>query len=382
MATKESVIQTVQKLLALAMDDRTPEHERLLAQDRADRLMVRHMLDQADLTPEERSAIVRQDWPVTFSSEFSSALRQLLGAIFQHTQCRAHTSYQYVPETKTNYRVTVVGTPENINYAERLWMVAFTELVRNMFPKWDSSISFDANVYAFVKAGFKWRQIHEIAWKHVSESNERNGFEHDPAKDPITDPFPADKQSSYTFFAPVYVGDGGRLKRAYNRETKRMGEATEHHTSRHGAYRASYVSGFSATIRGRLRQMRRDAKQELSADDNDRYALAIRTTEEVTDEEFYRLFPQYDPKVQQQKFQEANEAEIARRAALSPSARRKEDEKRDREEERARKHYSRIQRGASLFDDAGYQRGGAVANKVNLRNDQNVKPNSRKGIES
>lgn len=369
MATKESVIQTVQKLLTLAMDDRTPEAERLLAQDRADRLMVRHMLDQADLTIEERSAIVHQEWPVTFSPEFSAALRQLLEAIFQHTQCRAHVSYHYVPETKTNYKVTVVGTPESINYAERLWMVAFTELVRNMFPKWDGSKSFDANVYAFVKAGFKWRDIHEIAWKQAATED------YD-----IPNPYPPQAQPSWNSQG-VYAGDGGRLKRAYNRELKRLGEGSQSHTNRHGAYRASYVSGFSATIRKRLVQMRRDAKADLSSDDNDRYALAVRSTEEMTDEEFYRLFPQYDPEVQEKKFTEEWEAELARRAALTPKQRAAEEAKREREEERARKYANRVRNGANLYDDSGWQRGGAVAAKVNLRNDPNVKTNSTKGIE-
>jgi hypothetical protein len=366
MATKESIISRVQKLLAVAMDSEATEHERALAQEHADRLMAQHMIDQLDLKVDDKdkSRVVSAVWSFDFSYEFREALRDLLGVVMSHASCRC--TLKGFAKTE----VTVVGTPEGIAYAERLWLVVFTELARNMFPNWEDSKSFDANVYAFVKAGFRWRDIHEIAWKHCNERTLDDG-----KTVLVNDPYPAEKQSRYGF-GKTYAGDGGRLKRAYGREVKRLGEAQQHHTSRHGAYRASYVGSYVSTIRSRLYQMR--AKTKADVPDADRYALAVRSTEDEVNAEFYLLFPQFDPKVQDKMYEESVAAEQARRSALTPEQRAAEDEKRAREEARARKQYDEMR--DKSFDSGGWERGNAVAKKVNLNNNTDIK-HSRKGIE-
>ena len=356
-SVKDSIITRVQKLLNLAMDPGASESERKLAQERADALMAQHMIDQMDLKQDDpnRSRVTSVVWKMAFSYEFSQQIRDLLGAVVNHTTCRASFGTDY-SDRETPHHTTVVGTPENIAYAERLWMIVFTELVRNMYPKVDPTMSFDQNVYYFVKAGFKWQKIHELLWDQREDSRWTE-FK-------LNNPFPPEKQSRYGF-KRVYGGDGGRLKRAYNRELKRLGETIEHHTSRHSAYRTSYVSSYASTIRNRLFDMREHSIGEVS--DRDRYALAVRSSQDETNAEFYRLFPQFDPKHQQEEYDRAHAAEQARRAALSPEERAREDERNRKEEERARRYHEAIRN--KQYDSAGWSKGNKVAKNVNLNDD-------------
>lgn len=352
MSAKESIVTRVQKLLNLAMDEGATEAERQLAQERADKLMVEHMIAQADLKANDpkRGRVTHTEWSFEMSYEFRQDLENLLWAVMNHTQCRYTSKYDYTTHKR---RLHVVGMPEQIAYAERLWMIVFTELTRNMNPSWDPALSMDANVYHFVKAGVKWRNIHEIAWKNVGDTTG------------LPDPYPADKQTGW---GKVYGGDGGRLKRAYHREQKRLGEERENHTQRHGAYRASYVQSFSSTIRKRLNEMARKSQEDLTVSDADRYALAVQGTKEQTDAEFYRLFPEFDPEVQKRESAKAHAAEQLRRANLTEAQRRAEDERQRRAYARARKHYDRIQ--DKSYDANGWSRGTKVASKVNLNNDR------------
>ncbi|AHN84062.1 hypothetical protein GJ25_gp051 [Mycobacterium phage Hawkeye] len=361
MAAKESIISRVQKLLNVAMDERAPEAERILAQERADKLMAQHMIDQMDLKQDDpnRSRVTSTMWKFQMHYEFSEAIKSLLSAVVMHTTCRASMQMDY-HDRETPFHITIVGTPENIAYAERLWMIVFTELVRNMFPRWDSQKTFDANVYTFVKGGFKWREIHEIAYKH--------------APDAIPDPYPRDGLR-YDWQTARYVSDGGRLKRSYNRELKRLGEEVENHTSRHGAYRVSYVSSFVSTIRNRLFEMRSSSTESVS--DKDKYALALRNSQDEADAEFYRLFPQFDPETIRRQREAAYAAENARRATMTQEQIDLEDAQRAREEERARKHYERLRE--KKYDSAGWAKGSAVAKKVNLNSDTPIQ-HSKKEI--
>ena len=364
MASKESIISRVQKLLNLAMDPGASEEERTLAQERADALMAQHMIDQMDLKQDDpnKSRVTNAMWRLNFDYEFNSQCRELIGAIVAHATCRASISTKF-SDHDTPYHVTVVGTPENIAYAERLWMIVFTEMVRHMFPKVDPTLSFDTNVYNFVKAGFKWQQIHELLWETKDDPRWI------PEQFKLNDPYPADKRPRYEWQKQAYEGDGGRLKRAYNREVKRLGEDAEHHTSRHGAYRASYVQSYTNTIRRRLYEIR--SKSVDSVSDKDRFALAVRSSKDEADAEFYRLFPQFSPDFQKSEYEKYVAGEKARREAMTQEERNAEDARKKKEEERARKLYDKM--AEKRYDKNGWGRGHSVATKVNLSDSTPIK---------
>lgn len=362
-ANKESIITRVQKLLNLAMDEGATPDERKLAQERADKLMVDHMIEQSELKKDDpnRSRATSDVWKMSLSPEFRREVENLLANVVRHTKCRYRLQVDY-SDRDTPHRVTVVGLPEQIAYAERLWFITFTEMARNMFPKWDDGLSFDANVYNFVKAGFKWRDIHELAWGKLGEASG------------LPNPYPADKQPSWNSRA-VYGGDGGRLKRALRREQKRLGEENENHTNRHSAYRQSYVQSYTSTIRTRLAEMAKASKD--SVDDADKYALALRSTEQQADDEFYRLFPEFDPENIRKASAAAQAAEAARRAAMTQKQRDAEDAANARRYRAARGHYTRLQ--DRTYDANGWARGTKVAKSVNL-NDNKAAGHKKKEI--
>lgn len=356
MSAKESIISKVQKLLNLAMDEGATPAERQRAQEKADQLMVEHMIQQSELKKDDpsRSRATHCVWKMSMSYEFRREIENLLSAVVRHTQCRYRLQVDY-SDRDTPHRVTVVGLPEQIAYAERLWFIVFTEMASNMFPKWDESASFDANVYAFVKAGFKWRDIHELAWGKLAEASG------------LPDPYPADKQPSWNSRA-VYGGDGGRLKRALRREQKRLGEENENHTNRHHAYRQSYVQSYTSTIRTRLSEMAKASKESVG--DADKYALALRSTEQQADDEFYRLFPEFDPENIRKASAAAQAAEAARRAAMTQKQRDAEDAANARRYRSARSHYGRLQDRS--YDASGWARGSKVAKTVNLNDNKSA----------
>lgn len=360
-AKKESIISRVQKLLNLAMDPGATEDERKLAQERADKLMIDHMIEQSELKKDDpnRSRATNAEWKLNLRYEFRKECEELLWAVISHTKCRYRIKLDFT-DRENPHRVIIVGMPEQIAYAERLWFITFTEMTRNMFPSWDPKLDLDGNVYNFVKAGFKWRQIHELAWKHMGVDSG------------LPDPYPADKQRGWE---KVYGGDGGRLKRAYHREQKRLGEESEKHTNRHAAYRQSYVESYTATIRTRLRQIAK-ASQDSVGDAN-KYALALRSTEEQTDAEFYRLFPEFDPENIAKQNAAAAAAEQARRAAMTEAERKREDAAREKRYRSARRTYGKI--ADRKYDANGWARGTKVANKVNLNDDTPIK-HSRKEV--
>jgi hypothetical protein len=132
--------------------------------------------------------------------------------------------------------------------------------------------------------------------------------------------------------------------------------------------------------------MRRKAQETVG--DSDRFALAIIDTKEQVDAEFYRLFPEFDPEVRRQQ----TEAEEWRRAviwaSLSPAEQAKILKEQAREEARwrrraasARSNYGRIRENPyENVENAAWGRGRRVADKVNLRDDGEVKKQNRKGL--
>lgn len=361
--SKESIISRVQKLLNLAMDPGASDSERQLAQERADKLMVEHMIEQSELKKDDprRSRATSAEWRLNINQEFRREIGTLLAAVVAHAKCRHHIKIDW-SDRDNPYKVIIVGMPEQIAYAERLWFITFTEMARNMFPKWEDNLTFDTNVYNFVKAGFKWREIHEIAWNKLGEASG------------LPDPYPADQQPSWNRRA-VYGGRAGKLKTALHREQKRLGEERENHTNRHSAYRSSYVQSYTSTIRTRLSKMAR-ASQDAVAD-SDRYALALRSTEAETDAEFYRLFPEFDPENIRKQSAAAQAAEAARRAAMTQAQRDAEDRRNARMYRSARRTYSSI--ADRKYDANGWNRGTKVAERVNLNDDTPIK-HSRKEV--
>jgi len=156
-------------------------------------------------------------------------------------------------------------------------------------------------------------------------------------------------------------------------------------TRRREAYRDSFVKSYSSTIGARLADLRRKAKEYVA--DEDKFALALRSTKERVDEEFYRLFPEYDPDVRR-KMQEAADFELACAFAALPQDEqerlikqeaeriKRENAAWERSAKRAKGNYRRV-REYDDYEPTAWARGASVANRVNLNNDGEVKEDKK-----
>lgn len=366
---EEKIMNRVRALLERAAHPATPPAEAKLCEEKADQLMAEHMISQMDLTVEEKSTIIKSHWDIRVSDagkdshEFYATIISLLRNVLQHCHIRIHPRVEYPKDKngKTDYslrRMTLVGFPEDIAYAEQIWFNVFKTFIMNVSPKWDTTKSLGDNVYEHLRAGITWRVIQDIAYDAVPDHYGLAGK-----------------------FADYPTKQGGPiLKKAYQEALEARGEEW-HVTRRNTAYRASFARSYSATIGDRLYEMRAKTKEAVS--DSDKFALALVDTKEKVDAEFYRLFPEYDPEVRR-RMEEAEAAEAAAEfAKLSPEEQaRRIKEKADqearwaRQSRRARANYGRV-RESDRTDMAAWRRGKQVADSVNLRADAKVKANKK-----
>lgn len=353
---EQKIMTRVMKLLDRANHPETPEAERDACMAKAEALMAEHMIDRMDLKAEEPTKVLRDTWDVRVGdgAEFSHALSHMMTEVLTHCGIRVHPKYGY-GETENgarDYQVrrySIVGFPEDMAFAEAIWFRVFRDFVSNINPQWDKSKPLSENVYQFARAGLSWGDIHAKAT--------RNG----------------------ETLPPLLNGGGAKLRDMYRKACEERGE--EYNKTRtHDAYRNSFVQSYSATIGRRLSEARRLTKETVS--DADKYAVALRSTKERVDEEFYKLFPEYDPAVIR-RMREAEEFEAACAfAALSPEEQeaailevRLEDEKWNRRMNRAtraRRNYGSV-REKKTYDHAAWARGQSVASKVNLNVDPEMK---------
>lgn len=374
----QDVMSKIMKLLERANHPATPPAEAALAAERAEALMAQHQIDRMDLKPEEKSKVIQDHWDLRTGdadSNFHWHIRSLMESVLKHCSIRIHPDTTYAkddlgrPDYSTR-RFTVVGFPEDMAYAEQIWYRVFQEFVRSLNPKWDSSKSLGENAYHYLRAGIKWSVIWRVAYDNQPET----GYANSKTKRTviIADPATTKYNSSLKQAVKEYM------------EENKLGEYSAH-TQRHNTYRNSFVESYSSTIRNRLREIRSKAKDQVS--DSDKYALALRTTEQQVDDEFYRLFPEFDPENQRRR-REAERVERQRiwdamsdaekQAVLAAEAER--EERYRKAQEKARRTHRNMRSTASTYDSAAYERGQQAANRVKLTIDAEVKETEREAL--
>lgn len=337
----ESLLNKINNLMRLAMDPGATEAERALAMQRADALRLKHTVEDYELRQQDESKsdqIRVEEMRVDLPAQFASHINHLVGSVARHCNLRVTWRDFYCT-------LQIVGFKSDIEYFSSLWVVVYSELARNLFPSYKPALTFDHNVYNFVKGGYKWQMI-------AAELNSA-GVE-------------------------VKWPDNGRLKRAYHRWCKEIGEEPTPHTQRHDAFRISYVRSYQSTVTNRLYAMSEYAKKD-SGDSGEKFALAVKDNRQRVDEQFYKMYPQYDPEVIRKRSKEQQEAEDARRAAMTQEERDKEDAQAERDYARARKHADRM--ANKEFDRNGWSHGRKVGSNVDLSLGKNAVAPNRTEIE-
>jgi len=403
----EKIMTRVMKLLDLAADAGATEHERELAAEQAERLMAKHMIDRMEAEKaarregraERKPEKAKWDIRIGFSdngarqqsNEYGSTIINLAVDVLVHCGIRVHPRAEYPKSedgriTDFNTRVlTLVGFSEDMSYAEKIWFRVYKEFVTNVSPQWiDGKDKLGENVYNFQKAGFKWEQIWRAAWNYQQKMRESNphwsyitatgrGRE-------IVDPY-------HNKYCPT-------LKASAKEYCASIGEAYTGHTQRHEAYKTSFARSYQSTISQRLRKLRDEAGKGDDGVDSNQFALAIVDTKERVDEEFYRLFPEHDPRVQQRKrdeeafaaacaFASLPEEEQLRLVEEEAAAREARYQQMLKESKRARRNYGTYRESTTNnIDESAWRRGQSAANRVNLRNDAEVRKEERAPIQS
>lgn len=420
MTAPEGVMSKIMKLLERANHPETPHHEAKLAEEMAERLMAQHMIDrmEAEQMAKAMGQSVRKpiqdEWEIHVGAvksdddisgrEFEQYIITMMSFVLQHCGIRVNPKWKFAykdlgeefgvqkkAQDPTRKVYTIVGFPEDIAYAERIWFNVFKTFVTNVNPQWDKSQSLEHNSYTFASAGMSWKQIVLVAEAAGDDRLEWPWrYQGDDHKAPLF--------SSFQAGSPVDPGN-----EPWGRSIHKLKRACKKHSDDNSlpypyaagaklrvASRNSFASSYANTIAHRLDQIRKLAKEGSDHVDEGKFALAVRDTKERVDEEFYRLFPEFDPEVQRRR-REAEEAEIkASWAALTPQeqeAALQEQVERDRAWNRAatrgRRNYGRVRENpAERYDHAAWMRGQAAANTVNLRNDGEVKNTTKKGIEA
>lgn len=336
----EKVLETVRRLVALANDEGTTQGERDAAFARADALMTKHAIDEAMVRAarsreerEEPAVKARQRlWDA--GTEFDDQWRALVRDLARHNRVRA-VYHSLRPGT-----YTLVGFPDDLSYFEIIWTGAYLTFVAKMNPVWDPKQTEQENVYRLKEAGIKWRQIAEMG----------------------------------EFQWP----DGGLLIRMYKRQCRALGVEATPQTQRHAAYRASYAAAFVRQISYRIELQNRIREGQVSATPG--AELALRDRSEDVAEKVYQLFPDLRPLSAEERaklaeenaklVREMDEKEAARRAALTPKEREREDRERAKADRRYDREWSRNQH--ARHDDQGAAAGRAAADTVDLSGGRNA----------
>jgi hypothetical protein len=248
--------EQIRKLLDLADDSRTPPHEADTARKAAERLMLRHAIDEEEVrqAAKERGAtfevpIIKRVNVYDSGNAFGWMLAGMFRELARHSRCRLASRgwengslYQYV-----------VGFKSDIQFLEMLYTVVRLAFSANVEPPYDPT-DYDGSVARMHLAGITWR---DIAYRTET-------------------PWP----------------DGQKLRRAWYRyaDAHSLSKQDGHRRSPR-LYRESFAEGFYNTIIERLWRLRYDAEREQMAETGERGALALRTREEVVEEFLYERFP-------------------------------------------------------------------------------------------
>lgn len=160
---KTSVIDKVEALLAKA-DSTTFSEERDALLAKADALMLKYAIESYELGQKDASqreeVAVQRIRIVDPGSDLKDELIDLFHAVVLFARCRAVYSGLLGPKRQGS-TATVVGFPSDIEYVRVLFASLHLQLMNDLEPKYDPTLSRAANIHALRSAGLKWPRVAE-----------------------------------------------------------------------------------------------------------------------------------------------------------------------------------------------------------------------------
>lgn len=410
----QSTMTRIMNLLNLAADESATPHERKLAEELAEKLMQKHMIDrmavERNASTQQKNTIECQDWEIHVdaagdnSFEYAGIMGSLISAVLTHCGAKVNYNWDYKrreknPDNKydlgmdTGTRVfKVVGFPEDLTYAERIWFRVYKEFIMSVNPTWQPGRDkLGYNIYHFQRAGYKWNEIWDLAYKNQANMRAGNKTSNPSWAYMTSAGRTREIPNRYGIDAPKQCPS---LKAAVKEYCASIGEEYKPHTQRHQVYRTSFARSYESEIGRRLLKVRKQAQRDDTVDANE-FAVALRDTAERVEEEYYRLFPDQHPDARKARRDKMNfEAWLKAEKLwneLTPDQRFeaikrliKEEEaaqKRwEREEEKRKRNFYTIRNDPNRVDESAWSRGKEAASRVNLRADDEVDEPATKAL--
>lgn len=270
----DRILDKVRKMMALADDPRTPEHEADNARQRAEQFMMDYRIAEEDLKATGAAPSMKpmtrvwQAWPG--GSPFHTTYSTILSYVIHHAGVRCVADRQRSEDGSWWYVARTVGFESDLRYAEMLYQAARIAFASRMEPKHDERLSDEDNVFAMRNAGIERVRIAVLmGWAQPSDIGNNKW---DPA---------AERR---------LAAGAARATRVYKVACRTRGVdavLTGKGTSVK-LYREFYASQFTDSLRSRLGRMRDGV-------DTERGALVLKSRKEDVDEAFYREFPSLRP---------------------------------------------------------------------------------------
>lgn len=360
--SEDKILERVRLLLARAEHPNTPAPEAELCLAQAHKLMTKHAIDEAlmmsKMSEEERRRPVEIVFHMNAEthSEFWVWLRTSMETLAEANRCKAVIGYS------VNYPIKIYGFNEDARWVEMLFMHVYFELLNNLHPKWNEELGFDANVYRFKVAGYKWHEINREAMEHG----------HPDLRTWKTDrwslsPYPTNHIKS-------------SILTAYRRHAKKIGDTNPVATQSFDKYRHQFAQAFCTRLNARAYEMMHEAKEDYKSSGAE---LVIADRMEEVRRMLWENNPELDPKVIKERREAAEKEREEMLAAMSDEERMAFLEREERQRRAAAKQSDRYWKWfESNHDSSAIRQGRQAADKVSLdRKGPSVSKEDRKGIQ-
>lgn len=226
-----TALERARKLLERATHLGTPEHEANSCREKANDIMVKHAIDEAELEATRPAAdrIKPESIKITVcnhGSPFEWQLYKLVLELAWFTRTKVAITE---PGRGLGMNAVIVGYSSDLKYFEILYTTIFLHMLSEADPKADDSKSFDENVYMFHEAGISYREMVHRLMPEVPRWDE----------------------------SAIKRG-GGRCKTAYRRHCKKLGEET-HVIPQPIVYQRNFAEGYVKRVSYRLAIIQQNA---------------------------------------------------------------------------------------------------------------------------
>lgn len=350
----ESIVRKVQALLERASHENTNEHERKACLDKANALMTKYAIDQANLDAQQGDGRRQPTKEVVylFGEDDGNggrtkyeifAYRWHFQAIFE--RCAELAGVKLAGLYGTDRTITMVGFPEDIAWTHMLYTHIFAEFIAKMFPTWSADRTFDENVRTLKESGKSWADI----WRAALDAGATD-WDH----------------------RPTTVNRKNYWRAAYKRACRDAGIEPSMTTQRHDAWRYAYADSFSDRIQYRLWEMIADRNRTVAETGSE---LVLAGAEERINHLLWELFPEMSPQAEEERkraTREYNEKVAEQRAAMLDAMTDRQRElflaKEEREREAARrKNQKRWDKWQHARNDTdGHMAGRRAADEIDL----------------